>query len=239
MTTAIILAGGLGTRLRVAVPNLPKPMAPIHGKPFLEHQIKYWMAQGVTHFILSVGYQYEKIINYFGNRFNGADIEYVIEKTPLGTGGGLLLAAQKIKERNKPFLLLNGDTYFNVDLKALKLFAEKKESDWTFSLFKSHDKSRYLGVNVDSDGLLHFSTADGGISGGLVNGGVYWIQPRVFEKLSIVAGETASLETDLLPEIEKKGYRIYGYEFKSTFIDIGVPDDYENAKKIITSGLMG
>lgn len=233
MTTAIILAGGLGTRLRIAVPDLPKPMAPIHGKPFLEHQIKFWMAQGVTHFILSVGYQYEKIINYFGNQFNSANIEYVIEKTPLGTGGGLLLAAQKIKERNKPFLLLNGDTYFNVDLKVLKLFAEKKESDWTFSLFRSHEKSRYLEVNADGDGLLHFSAGHERISSGLVNGGVYWIQPRVFEKLSITAGEVASLETDLLPEIEKRGYRIYGHEFKSTFIDIGLPSDYENAKNII------
>ena len=233
MTTAIILAGGLGTRLRIAVPNLPKPMAPIHGKPFLEHQIKFWMAQGVTNFILSVGYQYEKIVDYFGNRFNGANIEYVIEKKPLGTGGALLLAAQKIKDKNKPFLLLNGDTYFNVDLQALKLFADKKESDWTFSLFSSHDKSRYMGVNADCDGLLHFSAAYRGISRDLVNGGVYWIQPRVFERLSIKVGEVASLEADLLPEIEKEGYRIYGYEFKSTFIDIGLPDDYENAKKII------
>jgi len=235
MTTAIILAGGLGTRLRIAVPNLPKPMAPILGKPFLEHQIKFWMAQGVTNFILSVGYQYEKIVDYFGSQFNGANIEYVIEKKPLGTGGALLLAAQKIKEKNKPFLLLNGDTYFNVDLRALKLFAEKKESDWTFSLFSSHDKSRYMKVNADRDGLLHFSAGYRGISCDLVNGGVYWIQPRVFERLSIKVGEVASLEADLLPEIEKEGYRIYGYEFKSTFIDIGLPDDYENAKKIIPS----
>jgi D-glycero-alpha-D-manno-heptose 1-phosphate guanylyltransferase len=131
--------------------------------------------------------------------------------------------------------LLNGDTYFNVDLRALKLFAEKKESDWTFSLFSSHDKSRYMRVNADRDGLLHFSAAYRGISRDLVNGGVYWIQPRVFERLSIKVGEVASLEADLLPEIEKEGYRIYGYEFKSTFIDIGLPDDYENAKKIIPS----
>lgn len=88
MTTAIVLAGGLGTRLRDAVPDLPKPMAPINGRPFLEFLFEYWRTQGVERFILSVGYRCDAIIDYFGENYRGAMIEYVLEQTPLGTGGG-------------------------------------------------------------------------------------------------------------------------------------------------------
>ena len=95
MTSAVILAGGLGKRLRSAVPDLPKPMAPINGRPFLEHQMRYWIAQGINHFVLSVGYRYKMIIDYFGAQFEGVSLEYVIEEAPLGTGGGLVLASKK------------------------------------------------------------------------------------------------------------------------------------------------
>ena len=107
--TAIILAGGLGARLNNTVPNLPKPMAPINNRPFLEHQMDYWIGQGINRFILSVGYLKDLIIDHFGDKYKKASIEYAIEHKPLGTGGGLLLAAKNITE---PFLVLNGDTFF-------------------------------------------------------------------------------------------------------------------------------
>ena len=94
---AIILAGGLGTRLRPAVPNLPKPMAPVNGRPFLEHQIDYWIRQGVRRFVLSVGYMHEAIEGYFGASYRGAEIAYAVERSPLGTGGGLLLAMDDLQ----------------------------------------------------------------------------------------------------------------------------------------------
>lgn len=86
MTTAVILAGGLGSRLRTAVENLPKPMAPVAGRPFLEYQLDYWIAQGVSHFLLSVGCCHEAILNHFGSSYRNAGLDYVIEDTPLGTG---------------------------------------------------------------------------------------------------------------------------------------------------------
>ena len=96
MTTAVILAGGLGTRLRSAVPDLPKPMAPVAGRPFLEHLLDYWIAQGINRFVLSVGYRHESIVDHFGVAYKSAELLYAIEETPLGTGGALLLAAGKV-----------------------------------------------------------------------------------------------------------------------------------------------
>ena len=116
MTTAIILAGGLGTRLRSAVPDLPKPMAPIAGRPFLAHQMDHWIGQGVSRFVLSVGYRHEAISSHFGRRFHGAAIDYVVETSPLGTGGAVKLATAGLP-RDEYTLLLNGDTYFDVPLR--------------------------------------------------------------------------------------------------------------------------
>jgi D-glycero-alpha-D-manno-heptose 1-phosphate guanylyltransferase len=122
VTSAIILAGGLGTRLRSAVPDLPKPMAPIAGRPFLAYQLDYWIRQGVDRFVLSVGYRHESIMAYFGAAYRGIAVDYSVEQTPLGTGGGLLLALERLDGGQRPFLLLNGDTYFEVDLATLSAF---------------------------------------------------------------------------------------------------------------------
>ena len=116
VNSAIILAGGLGTRLRGVVQDLPKAMAPIKDRPFLEYQLDYWIGQGIRHFILSVGYRREVIMKHFGDKYRDVSIEYAVEETPMGTGGGLLLAVEKMKKR-APFLLLNGDTFFEVSLK--------------------------------------------------------------------------------------------------------------------------
>ena len=117
--TAIILAGGLGTRLRKVAPKVPKPMAPINNRPFVEYQMDYWINQGITQFILSVGYLKDVIINHFGNSYKGISIEYVEESSPLGTGGGLLFAAKNLHET---FVVLNGDTFFEVNINSLYKF---------------------------------------------------------------------------------------------------------------------
>ena len=153
MISALILAGGFGTRLRSAVPDLPKPMAPISGRPFLEYLLDYWMEHGVSHFVLAVGYRHEVIIDHFGNRYGDAEIEYVIEKTPRGTGGGLLLAANKLGKA-EPFLLLNGDTYFAVDLKKLIEFSLANDADWCFSLFRTNETGRYMGLDISPEGKI-------------------------------------------------------------------------------------
>jgi D-glycero-alpha-D-manno-heptose 1-phosphate guanylyltransferase len=232
MTSAVILAGGLGTRLRSAVPDLPKPMAPISGRPFLEHQLDYWIKQGVSHFVLSVGYRHEIIVDHFGNSYKGAELDYVIEKTPLGTGGGLLLAAEKIAG-DKPFLLLNGDTYFAVDLKILSEFSLANDADWCFSLFRTHEEGRYMAMNISPQGRIVSLKSDAGSPGRLANGGVYWVNPRALVSDKFSSGDKFSLEDDLLVNAIGLGQRLLGIEFSGAFIDIGVPDDYHRAPALL------
>jgi len=232
VTSAIILAGGLGTRLRSVVPDLPKPMAPISGRPFLEHQLDYWIKQGVSHFVLSVGYRHEIIIDHFGNRYKDAELDYVIEKTPLGTGGGLLLAAEKVS-KNKPFLLLNGDTYFAVDLKLLNEFSLANNADWCFSLFRTHEEGRYMGMDISSQGQITSLKSDTGAAGHLANGGVYWVNPKALLNKKFTPGDKLSLEDDFLVAAMDLGQNLLGIEFSGTFIDIGVPDDYHRAPTLL------
>src|SRR3989344_6164126 len=111
---AIILAGGLGSRLRATVPDLPKPMAPIHGRPFLEYLLDYWAGQGVSRFVLSVGYKRDIIEEHFATRYKGTEADYAVEDQPLGTGGGFLLRLNPLG-RTGPFLILNEGTYLEVD----------------------------------------------------------------------------------------------------------------------------
>ena len=233
VNTAIILAGGLGTRLKNVVPDLPKPMAPIAGKPFLEWQLDYWIEQGIDHFILSVGYRHECIMRHFGDAYRSALIEYVIENSALGTGGGFLLAIESLRSR-APFLLLNGDTYFEVNLAELDRFANEHQADWCFSLFRARESGRYMGLEIDSvDGkLISFESGNEQI-GRLANGGVYWINPKSIRLLDLQIGKAYSLENEIFTQLQKNNQEIYGLEFKGRFIDIGVPEDYAKAQIII------
>lgn len=230
MTTAIILAGGLGTRLRSLVPDLPKPMAPIGGRPFLEYQLDYWIKQGIEKFILSVGYRYEVIVEHFGSRYKDAELDYVIEKTPLGTGGGVLLAIEKVSQCAS-FLLLNGDTYFAVDLPTLMAFALKNDADWCFSLFYTREEGRYMGMSVSAQGQI---TALRARESHLANGGVYWVHPRALRINGFASGDKVSLEDAVLPAALARGQRLFGVEFSGGFIDIGVPSDYCRAPAFLT-----
>jgi len=228
--TAIILAGGLGTRLKETVPNLPKPMAPIRNRPFLEHQMDYWIDQGINHFILSVGYLKNVIINHFGESYKEASIVYAEEHEPLGTGGGLLMAS---KDLTKPFLAINGDTFIEVDLDTLYNFHMKKKSSWTFSLFRTSQFDRYMGVDVSPDGEILPLKSESNKSSSLANGGVYLIEPSVLDSLAFKAGDKISLEDELLPNFISNGGVLYGQECKGKFIDIGIPEDYFQAIDIL------
>jgi D-glycero-alpha-D-manno-heptose 1-phosphate guanylyltransferase len=230
--SAVILAGGLGTRLRSVVPDLPKPMAPISGRPFLEHQLDYWIKQGVGHFVMSVCYRHEVIIGHFGNRYKGAEIDYVIEKTPLGTGGGLLLAAEKISKKDS-FLLLNGDTYFAVDLKKLTEFSVANDADWCFSLFRTNEEGRYMGMDISPQGQIISLKSGTGRPGRLANGGVYWVNPHALFSERFSSGDKVSLEDDIFPAAKASNQRLFGIEFTGTFIDIGIPDDYHRAPVLL------
>jgi D-glycero-alpha-D-manno-heptose 1-phosphate guanylyltransferase len=232
MISAIILAGGLGTRLRSVVPDLPKPMAPISGRPFLEHQLDYWIKQGVSHFVLSIGYRYQVIVDHFGTIYKDAAIDYVIEDTPLGTGGGLVLAAEKMSN-TEPFLVLNGDTYFAVDLKKLTEFAMANDADWCFSLFRTSEEGRYMGIDLSPQGQITSLKSGTGQPGRLANGGVYWVNPQALLDGRFSPGDKVSLEDDIFPAAKAANKRLFGIEFSGTFIDIGVPDDYHRAPALL------
>ncbi|MDC1027461.1 nucleotidyltransferase family protein [Candidatus Thioglobus sp.] len=234
VTTAIILAGGLGTRLKGTVPNLPKPMAPINNRPFLEYQIDYWISQGITKFILSIGYLNEVIINHFGDKYKNVSIKYSIESTPLGTGGGLMLA---LKNQVEPVLVLNGDTFFKVDLEELSSFHFISKSKWTLSLFRTNQTTRYLNIKQASNGeILELKPeVKLSISSNLANGGVYLVEPSVFNLLDYKKGEKVSLEDDILSNLVDNSIKLFGKEFEGFFIDIGVPEDYYRAQEFLST----
>lgn len=235
MTAAIILAGGLGTRLRDTVPDLPKPMAAIRGRPFLAHQMDWWIAQGVDRFVLSVGYKRDCIIGHFGETYCGVPVSYAIEETPLGTGGGLLLAAAELAGRGHeaPVLVLNGDTFFEVGLEALSAFHRAKGSDWTFALFPTTDTKRYMGMDVDGDGAIRSLAPRAEGPENLANGGIYLVEPAALAAARLPPNQKISLEYELLPAVVAAGGRLHGMTCRGRFIDIGVPEDYFRAADVL------
>ena len=230
ISTAIVLAGGLGTRLKGVLKGLPKPMAPIRDRPFLEYQMDFWIDQGISRFILSVGYLNQTISSHFGDSYRSAQIKYVQENTPLGTGGGLLMATKNLVE---PFLLLNGDTFFEVDLNDLCLFHNKHNAEWTMSLFRSKDLDRYMGVDLEDNGEILSLQSGGNELTLLANGGVYLVNPSPLKRLNYKPYTKSSLENDILPKFISLGGGLYGFESSGKFIDIGVPEDYYRAQKIL------
>ena len=230
ISTAIVLAGGFGTRLKGVLKGLPKPMAPIRDRPFLEYQMDFWIDQGISRFILSVGYLNQTISSHFGDSYRSVEINYVQENTPLGTGGGLLMASKNLAE---PFLLLNGDTFFEVDLNDLSLFHNEHNAEWTMSLFRSKDLDRYMGVGLAKTGEILVLKSKQSQIDLLVNGGVYLINPSAISRLNLNPGIKSSLENQLLPSFLSLGGRLFGIECYGKFIDIGVPEDYYRAQKIL------
>jgi D-glycero-alpha-D-manno-heptose 1-phosphate guanylyltransferase len=227
MITAVILAGGLGTRLRSVIPDLPKPMAPVHNRPFLEYLMDYWIAQGVAKFILSVGYKSKGIISHFGSAYKGVPVFYAEEDEPLGTGGGLVLAARGL---TTPFLLLNGDTYFEVSLKELKYFHKKNHSDCTIVIFRSNEANRYGAIAIDGAGKIEkLKTAKCQV-GEFANGGVYMINPLILAA-SFQPGQKYSLEDEVIATLIAGKKNIFGLEQSGKFLDIGIPADYISAQK--------
>lgn len=229
---AIVLAGGLGTRLRGIIKKCPKPMAPIHGRPFLEYLLDYWQKQGIRRFILCVGYRRETIQKHFGSRYGRARIDYSVEKKPLGTGGALLqaLAWRKIGQN---FLVLNGDTFFEVPLRRLARFHARSKADTTLALLRKSGR-RYERLQCGKGGRITALEPRGLRSApGWINGGVYLFNRRAL-KGCYAKGKT-SLESDVLPQLLKKGMRLYGCGVNGRFIDIGTPASYKTAAKFLGS----
>jgi D-glycero-alpha-D-manno-heptose 1-phosphate guanylyltransferase len=225
---AIVLAGGFGTRLQSVVKDVPKPMAPVNNKPFLEYILNDAANNGINRCVLSVGYKSESIINHFGNSFKGIELEYAEEKTPLGTGGGLFFAMSKT--RNNQVLVLNGDTRFDLNVYKAFEFHLNKKASVTICLKPMTDTSRYGTVTLDeSKKVIAFKEKNPGVGAGLINAGVYIFNKDSWDAVPGLNGNF-SLEKDFFEPVLNT-LPVYGYEEDAYFIDIGIPEDYEKAQR--------
>jgi D-glycero-alpha-D-manno-heptose 1-phosphate guanylyltransferase len=224
---AIILAGGMGTRLSKVVTDVPKPMAPVNGKPFLFYLLQWIKKYPIEKIILSIGYKSESIVNYFGKSFNDIPFTYVIEEKPLGTGGALKFALKKTKGKN--ILALNGDSYFPIDLN--KFILEHSENNHLFSvaLKRMKDFSRYGSVECLGNTIIKFNEKKF-YHDGLINGGIYLINRQFIESKQLPA--VFSLEKEIL-EKEVQTSELKCKIFDDVFIDIGIPEDYLRAESIL------
>ena len=221
---AIILCGGKGTRLKEVVNDVPKPLAPIDGIPFLSILMKYLKAQGIERVILATGYMHEKIENLYGNCYEGMEIVYSVEQNPLGTGGAIANALRKIKSEN--VLVLNGDSVIKFQLNEIKKqFSEIKFH--SLLILKPMERvERYGAVKTFENRVTAFEEKSFKEQC-LINTGVYILNKEIFNDKA--ENEVFSFEKDFLEKEVEKG-SLFGMECKGFFIDIGVPEDYAAAQ---------
>ncbi len=223
---AIILAGGFGTRLRQLVPELPKPMAPVAGRPFLEILLSALACKGFKRVILSTGYMAEKISSHFGEQYAGMELSYVVEEQPLGTGGAVRLALTQCYEEH--VFIFNGDTYLDLEVDAIE------------KLWQIHKRPIIVGREVlDTARYGRLLTATGSVSGftekgvagpGLINAGCYVFCRHQLDSFQPYLA--FSLETDYLAtEVTHKIFDVFVTE--GLFIDIGVPQDFQLAQTML------
>lgn len=227
----IIIAGGLGTRLRGAVSGVPKPLAQVAGRPFLEHLLDFWIGCGARRFVLSVGYLHEQVEAHFGDAYRSVPVAYAVEREPLGTGGGLLLALAAAG--GETVFAANGDSFFAADVAAMHRLHEHTRSDFTLALFHGDDAHRYMPVELDGDGRIMSLKSAAQSGARLANGGLYLLQRAVIACSGFRAGDRVSLEDEILPALLRGGARIFGFPSDARFIDIGIPEDYTRAASVI------
>lgn len=221
----IILAGGLGTRLSHIVHDVPKPMAPVSGRPFLEYIFDNLRENGFKHIVLAVGYKKDQIINHFNNQYKGIEITYSVEESLLGTGGGIKQALSFCKDSN--VFILNGDTFLEVDFKKMLDFHLMKSADITIATKHMENFDRYGTISVDdSDKIQSFNEKEFSEEGD-INGGVYLMKKRILDEVKV---NKFSMERDVF-ENDSLGLNIYSFKTSGYFIDIGVPEDYYRAQE--------
>lgn len=220
----IILAGGLGTRLRSSVPDLPKCMAPVAGKPFLTYVIDYLLLQGVHQFIFSLGYMHEAIEGFLKNNYPSLQYQIALEEEPLGTGGAIYLSCKKATEKN--VIVLNGDTLFNVNIKELLDYHTQHDASCTLSLKPMQQFDRYGVVEINQDGYIQSFKEKKYYESGLINGGVYALNTERF--LLTKFEEKFSFEKDYLEKYYST-QKMMGLIQDEYFIDIGIPEDFNRA----------
>jgi D-glycero-alpha-D-manno-heptose 1-phosphate guanylyltransferase len=224
---AIVLAGGLGTRLRGVVPELPKPMAPVRGRPFLAFILDRLVDAGFETTVLAVGYRYEAIRSHFGERYRGLTLRYSVESEPLGTGGAIWLAWALAAKRE--VFVLNGDTYLELDYRAMLDVHRSGDAQISMAVSYVHEAGRYGALDL-ADGRVSGFLEKGQLGPGWINAGVYILASALVDRFPWRGA--FSFERDLLvPEV--KTIRPLAFPTHGLFIDIGIPEDYARAQTLL------
>jgi len=227
---AVVLVGGLGTRLRSLISEVPKPMAPIGERPFLDILLADLLRSPIiTRVVLAVGYKYEIVQAYFGDRIHNRDVIYAIEPKPLGTGGAIRNALSHTL--SDEVLILNGDTLFQIDIAAVLTTHRQQQADLTMALKPMQNFERYGAVKTTESRITGFEEKRPR-KAGLINGGIYLVNKNIFTHpcLNNWSRPTQfSFETDFLqPYVEH--IQVHGFISEGYFIDIGIPADYQRAQ---------
>ena len=227
-TKALLLVGGLGTRLRGMIPLVPKPLAPVGERPFLDLLIRQLVGQGIKHLIMCTGYLAEQIECEFGDgRDVGASIEYSKEPQPLGTAGAIKFA-QTLLQGVPEFLVMNGDSFLELDFHQFVQFHRAHGGIATMAVVPVDNAGRYGTVHADSNSrVTSFLEKTGNSSPGLINAGIYIFKRSILEH---IPGGTVSLEKEVFPRILDHG--VYVSRQRGQFIDIGTPTDYIDAQNL-------
>lgn len=223
---AFLLVGGMGTRLRSALPSTPKPLASVGKKSFLELLIRQMRCQGLQRLVMCTGYLADQIEAEFGDGSRlGVEIKYSKEAHPLGTAGAVKLAERHLGQASE-FLVMNGDSFLEIDIHQLIQFHREHSALVSMAVVGVEDASRYGSVQVDPNHrVTGFLEKAGSSRPGLVNGGVYVFDPSALEHIPNGPG---SLEKDVFPLLLNKG--VFALEHHGIFIDIGTPEDYARAQ---------
>ena len=223
---AVILAGGLGTRLRSVVSDKPKVLANVLGRPFLEYLLDQVNSAGLQNVVMSTGYMGDAVRRTIGKSHGTMRISYSNEDSPLGTGGALRLAMEHC--RSDYVLAMNGDSYIDADLRLFLDWFFQTEKGAALILTRVEDPSRFGTVKVGEDGLVTTFVEKGTAQGaGWINAGVYLISRKLI--MSMPVATNLSLERDFFPRLA--GKRLYGYCCDGKFIDIGTPESYDFARR--------
>jgi NDP-sugar pyrophosphorylase family protein len=230
--TAVILAGGLGTRLRSAVPDKPKVLAEVCGRPFVEYVLDHLAREGVRKVVLCIGYMGEMVQQRLGGSYRKMMLRYSHETVPLGTGGALRLALPMLE--SDPVLVLNGDSYCDTRLKAFADWHTARESRATILLAEADDTRRHGRVQVDPEGrVLEFSEKSQAQGPGWINAGIYLLNHETIEPIE--TGRPVSMEREFFPGMIGRG--LHGFRTEGQLWDIGVPDAYARAIARFTSSI--
>lgn len=232
MKPLLVLAGGFGTRLRSIVSDVPKPLAPVSGRPFISYLVNHWVKQGVKEFVFLLHYDAHKFEKVFGimssdPKFKGISFKTVIEKVPLGTGGAILNAIHELNISDS-FLVANADTWLGTGVQLLS-----KNHPCALAAVYVPDSERYGSLLIRDSQIISFQEKATLAEGAYVNSGIYHLLPTTFDEF--VVGSSFSLEEDVLPGLVS-AKKLGVVTLNTSFIDIGIPDDYFKFCEWIDSG---